>query len=801
MKVTVDPSDLYRIIYTDHPNPYEVLGVHEVQLDAGPGLAVRAFLPEASEAFVIELKADGSEQRYRMTVVHPYGFFELLLPGRKLEGFRYSLERWDEFGRKERFHDSYAFQPGLTDFDLYLFGQGKNYRIFEKLGAHKVEQEGIGGVRFTVWAPHARSVSVIGTFNGWDRRRHAMRRFACGIWEIFVPGLDEGEAYKFQIKTHQELILDKADPYATRAQTAPRTASIVHTLGRHEWKDQAWMEARKGQDHRTRPMAIYEVHLASWLKRWDPILKEDRPVGFLGLIDTLVPYVKELGYTHVEFLPVMEHPFGGSWGYQVTGYYAPHSIMGRPEELMALIDAFHAAGIAVILDWVPAHFPKDAHALGRFDGTAVYEHLDPRQGEHQDWGTYIFNFGRNEVRNFLIGNALFWLEYYHADGLRVDAITSMLYLNYSRRPGQWVPNKFGGPENLDAVEFLKELNEVAREYHPGTFVTAEESTSWPGVTRPTHLGGLGFDFKWNMGWMNDTLAYLSTDPIHRKFQHQKLTFSIWYAFNEAYILPLSHDEVVHLKRSLIGKMPGNAWMQAAGLRLLLGYQYGHPGKKLQFMGAELGQWREWHHDRSLDWFLLRDPAHQGIQNFVRDLNRLYREEPALWELDGDSSGFEWIDFADANRSIIAFMRKGNEAQRECLILVYNFTPVPRHGYRIGVDLPGTYLELLNSDGESYGGTNLGNYGRVEAQAIPLHDRPFSLPLNLPPLSVLVFKRVVPPRFDLELPALAAAEVPAAEVPPAEVPATEHPASSAPSAPQAEKKKKAPSKKASTGKRG
>lgn len=750
MRITVDPSELYRIIYTDHPDPFEVLGAHAVEIDGQAGLIIRAFLPDASEAFVLE-GPPGAEKpvRHRMTLLHPYGFFEVFLPGRQRSAFQYELERLDEFGRRERFQDSYAFEPGLTDFDLYLFGQGKNYRIFEKLGAHKVTVEGVGGVRFAVWAPNARSVSVIGSFNGWDRRLHAMRRLTCGVWEIFVPGLDEGVAYKYQIKTHQDVVLDKADPYATRAQTAPRTASLVHQLGRYEWQDQAWLAKREKWELRSSAMSIYEVHLGSWLMAWDPVLKENRPIGFKALIEKLVPYVVELGYTHVEFLPVMEHPFGGSWGYQVTGYYAPHSKLGRPEELMALIDAFHQAGIGVILDWVPAHFPKDAHALGRFDGTAVYEHMDPRLGEHQDWGTYIFNFGKNEVRNFLVGSALFWLEYYHIDGLRVDAITSMLYLNYSRQPGQWLPNKYGGPENLEAVDFLRELCEVVRQYHPGTFVTAEESTSWPGVTRASHLGGLGFDFKWNMGWMNDTLSYLATDPIHRKFQHQKLTFSIWYAFNEAFILPLSHDEVVHLKRSLIGKMPGETWMKAAGLRLLLGYQYGHPGKKLLFMGGELGQWREWNHDRSLDWFVLNDPAHEGIRRFVMELNRLYREQPALWELDGSSDGFEWIDFADANRSIIAFMRKGNEALRETVLLVYNFTPVPRFGYRLGVEHPGVYLELLNSDGEAYGGQNIGNYGRVEAQAVPMHDRPYSLSLNLPPLSVLVLKRVVPPKFELE----------------------------------------------------
>ncbi len=744
MRGTVDPAEMYRIIYTDHDDPFTVLGAHEVEVDGSRGTAVRAFLPDAEEAFVIE-EPGGREVRHRMERLHAHGFFEIFLPGRT-PPLAYELERVDALGARERFLDSYAFLPTLTNFDLHLFGQGKNYKVYEKLGAHKVEVQGVGGVQFAVWAPQARSVSVIGSFNGWDRRKHAMRRLDCGVWEIFVPGLDDGELYKYQIKTHQEVILDKADPYGFRMQVAPESASIVHTLGRYQWQDRKWMADRAKQSVRERPMSIYEVHLGSWQRAPGEKPGEDRPLTYREMAETLVPYVQEMGYTHVEFLPVMEHPFVGSWGYQVTGYYAPTSRYGAPEDLMALIDAFHQAGIGVILDWVPGHFPKDAFALGRFDGTGVYEHIDPRQGEHPDWGTYVFNFGRNEVRNFLVGNALFWLEYYHVDGLRVDAISSMLYLDFSRAPGQWVPNRFGGRENLEAIDFLREVNDTVRERFPGTFVVAEESTAWPGVTRPTHLGGLGFDLKWNMGWMHDTLAYLAKDPIFRKYEHGKLTFSIWYAFSEAYVLPLSHDEVVHLKKSITGKMPGDMWQQLANTRLLYGYQYGHPGKKLLFMGGEIGQWREWNHDRALDWELLDHPWHRGLQRFVQDLNRLYRDHPALWEMDCSHEGFEWVDLNDADRSIIAFLRKAKDPE-EALLFVYNFTPVPRSNYRVGVDRAGTYDELLNSDSEIYGGSNLGNAGQVVSEEVPWHGRPHSLNMLLPPLAMLVLRWRRPARSE------------------------------------------------------
>jgi len=737
MMSTVDPQELFQIIALDHPDPPSVLGPHAFTRDGRSHLSIRAYLPDAAEAFVVESR-NGHEERHRMHLLHPNGFFECVIEDRDAP-IRYELERIDEFGHIERFKDSFSFSPSLTAFDRHLWGEGRNYRIFEHLGAHIIDHEGERGVRFAVWAPEARSVSVIGAFNRWDRRIHPMRRLPGGIWEIFIPGLPEGVLYKFQIKTHREIILDKADPFALRAQKPPETASIVHSLDHYHWHDDDWMADRAQRTCREGPISIYEVHLGSWNRAPGAGPEEDRPLTYAELSRTLVPYVEEMGYTHVQFMPVMHHPFAGSWGYQVTGYYAPNAAWGSPEELKMLIDAFHQRGIGVILDWVPAHFPKDIHSLGRFDGTALYEHLDPRQGEHRDWGTYIFNYGRNEVRNFLIGSALFWLEEYHADGLRVDAITSMLYLNYSRPDGEWIPNEFGGPENLEAIAFLHELNRAVHERCPGAIVIAEESTSWPGVTRPEHLGGLGFDFKWNMGWMHDILEYLSMDPIHRRFHHNKLTFSIWYSFNEAFILPLSHDEVVHLKKSLLLKMPGDAWKKFANNRLLFGFQYFHPGKKLLFMGGEIGQVREWHHDLSVDWHLLESPYHSALQTFVRDLNKLYRREPALWEYDHTSKGFEWIDLADAERSIIAFIRKGSRPYHT-LLIVFNFTPVPREDYRVGVTEEGYWEELLNSDSEYYGGSNVGNDGGVHSEAIPWHSRAHSLPLRLPPLGLLVLKR-------------------------------------------------------------
>jgi 1,4-alpha-glucan branching enzyme len=653
-----------------------------------------------------------------------------------VEVFPYQLKMTLESGRVEVFHDSYSFMPTLTDLDIYLFNAGDHHRIYDKLGAHCTEIDGIGGVQFAVWAPAARSVSVIGDFNDWDRRSHAMRVLgSSGIWEIFVPGLMEGELYKFEVKTQQGLIMDKADPYGFEMELRPQTASKVNFLQHYVWNDRDWMEKRTAADLLAAPISAYELHLGSWQRG-----ENNRWLTYRETAERLVDYVKKAGYTHIELLPVMEHPFDGSWGYQVTGYFAPTSRFGSPADFMYLVDQCHVHGIGVVLDWVPAHFPKDTFALARFDGTHVYEHADPRKGVHQDWGTFIFNYGRNEVKNFLISNALFWLEKYHIDGLRIDAVASMLYLDYSRKEGEWLPNQFGGRENIEAVEFLKHLNRVVHQYHPGVLMIAEESTSWPGVSNSLENGGLGFDMKWNMGWMHDMLEYFSKDPVYRPHHHRNLTFALLYAFSERFMLPLSHDEVVHGKGSLLGKMPGDVWQKFANLRALFGLMYGFPGKKLLFMGSEIGQWDEWSHERSLDWHLLEHESHRGLLQWVQDLNTLYKAEPSLYEIDFHYTGFEWIDFQDAASSVISFERRA-KAAGDSLIVVCNFTPVPRSGYRVGVSVLGTYHELLNSDSTYYGGSNVGNSGELRSDPIPQHGRDHSLALTLPPLGVLFLKRI------------------------------------------------------------
>jgi 1,4-alpha-glucan branching enzyme len=666
--------------------------------------------------------------------VHEAGFFELVIP-RRAKVVPYQLKKTLASGRIEVFNDSYSFLPTLSEVDLYLFNKGDHHRIYEKLGAHYTEVNGVGGVQFAVWAPSARSVSVIGNFNQWDRRKHAMRVLgASGVWEIFIPGLPEGELYKFQVKTPSGFVMDKADPYGFEMELRPQTASKVNFLTGFAWEDAEWLVRRAQGKQLDKPMSVYEVHLASWRPYPD-----GRWMTYRETAEALVDYVTRLEYTHIELLPVMEHPFDGSWGYQVTGYYAPTSRFGSPSDLMFLIDHCHRNNIGVILDWVPAHFPRDIFALALFDGTHVYEHADPRKGEHQDWGTYIFNYGRHEVRNFLAANALFWIDKYHVDGLRIDAVASMLYLDYSRKEGEWVPNQYGGRENLEAIDFLKHVNGVVHHYYPGVLTIAEESTAWPGVTNSPENGGLGFDLKWNMGWMHDMLEYFSKDPIHRKHHHDKLTFALLYAFSEKFLLPLSHDEVVHGKGALLGKMPGDLWQKFANLRLLYGLMYGFPGKKLLFMGGEFGQWREWNHEAALDWHLLGYETHKGLQQWAQDLNDLYHREPALYEVDFDYTGFEWIDFQDVSSSIISFERKGKE-QSASVIAVFNFTPVPRQGYRIGVRHPGPYREVLNSDASAYGGSNMGNYGVVLSDATPQHGRDHSLPLTLPPLGALFLKR-------------------------------------------------------------
>jgi 1,4-alpha-glucan branching enzyme len=623
----------------------------------------------------------------------------------------------------------------LTDFDLYLWNEGSHFRAYEKLGAHLTEQGGKKGTRFAVWAPNAGEVSVIGDFNGWRAGANPLQPVASsGIWEGFVPGVGQGALYKYAIRHRDSgYQVEKADPFAFFAEVRPKTASIVWDLGGYTWSDQEWMSRRKTTQALDRPISVYEVHLGSW--RRAP--HNNGWLTYRDIAPLLADYCHYMGYTHVEILPITEHPFDGSWGYQTTGYFAPTSRFGTPQEFMEFVDTLHRRGIGVILDWVPAHFPRDEHGLGYFDGTHLYEHADPRQGLHMDWGTFVYNYGRNEVANFLISSAIFWLDKYHIDGLRVDAVASMLYLDYSRKPGEWLPNRFGGRENLDAIAFLKKLNEEVYGTFPDVITIAEESTAWPMVSRPTYLGGLGFGMKWDMGWMHDTLKYLSLDPIYRKYHHNMLSFRMLYAFTENYMLPLSHDEVVHGKGSLLGRMPGDLWQKFANLRLLLGYQHAQPGKKLLFMGSDFGQWSEWNHEKSIDWHLLEYSSHRGIQRWVKDLNTVYRREAALHELDCDPEGFEWIDPNDSENSCVSFLRKSRSG--DVLLVVCNFTPVPRHEYHVGVPRGGRWVEILNSDAPIYGGSGQGNLGGVEASVMPSHGREFTLSITIPPLGMVMFR--------------------------------------------------------------
>ena len=626
----------------------------------------------------------------------------------------------------------------VTDYEAYLFGEGHWLRAWEKMGARPVRRDGADGYGFVVWAPNARGVSVVGDFNGWDGRTHPLQSLgASGLWERFIPGIAPGACYKFEIQPQHGPPFTKADPFALAAEHPPRTASVAADLGRHDWRDAAWMTARRDRNILDQPMSIYEVHAGSW--RRNP-LEGLRSLTWRELAVELVPYLDHMGFTHVELLPVMEHPFEPSWGYQVTGYFAPTSRYGSPDDFRFFVDECHRHGIGVILDWVPGHFPKDAHGLAWFDGTSLYEHVDPRQGEHPDWGTLIFNYSRHEVRNFLLTNALYWLESFHVDGLRVDAVASMIYLDYSRPEGEWVPNVYGGRENLDAIDFLRELNTVAHGHYPGTAIIAEESTAFPAVSRPTWVGGLGFTFKWNMGWMHDILTYVQKDPVYRRWEHQHLTFSMLYAFNENFILPFSHDEVVHGKRSMIDKVPGDPWQKAATLRLLYLFMWTHPGKKLMFMGLEFGQWSEWRHDVSLEWHLTHDPLHGGLQRCVADLNHTYRVEPALSEVDFEGAGFSWIDCNDADSSVISFIRRARDPQ-DFVAVVLNWTPVVRFSYRIGVPEPGYYRELINTDAGVYGGGNMGNEGGAASEPIPAHGHAQSIVLTLPPLGGLLLKPV------------------------------------------------------------
>jgi 1,4-alpha-glucan branching enzyme len=728
---TASGKEVLAITLAEHSDPFRILGIHPVTFRGQKAMAVRAFLPEAGQAWVIQR---GADTPFPMERIHPRGFFEAIFLDRH-EVFPYQLRLSNDQGETWEIDDPYAFPPILTDFDLHLIGEGTHYRNYEKLGTHPMILNGVRGVHFAVWAPNATRVSVVGDFNRWDGRRHPMRvRGGTGVWELFLPGFGEGEIYKFEIKSGPHLLI-KADPYAFFFEVRPQSASIVCQIDKYHWNDEEWMAERSRRNGLDAPISIYEVHLGSWRRVPE---EGHRMLTYRELATQLVEHIKEMGFTHIELLPVMEHPFDGSWGYQVLGYFAPTSRFGAPADFKFFVDCCHQHGIGVILDWVPAHYPKDAHGLGFFDGTFLYEHADSRRREHPDWGTLIFNYGRNEVRNFLLSNALFWLKEYHADGLRVDGVASMLYLDYSRGRGEWAPNIFGGNENLEAIDFLKKFNELAHGEFPGVLTIAEESTAWPMVSRPTYLGGLGFSLKWNMGWMHDTLEYISKDPIYRKHHHNNLTFSLLYAFHENFILPLSHDEVVHGKRSLLDKMPGDLWQKFANLRLLYGFMYGHPGKKLLFMGSEFGQWREWNHDESLDWHLLQFDSHCNLRRYLQDLNHLYLNEPALYEIDFHWSGFEWIAFQDWGRSVVSFLRRGKN-QDNFLIFVCNFTPVPRSNYRIGVPQPGFYREILNSDSSLYGGSNAGNAGGRWAEPIPWQGRPYSIALTLPPLGVLVLK--------------------------------------------------------------
>jgi 1,4-alpha-glucan branching enzyme len=671
-----------------------------------------------------------------MQRIHPAGVYEATYPLSDDETRRnYELRTEDRSGNVTTMQDPYRFPPLLTDYDLHLMGEGTHWSSYERLGAQLRTVDGVSGVNFAVWAPNATSVSVIGDLNDWDGRRHPMRRhIPSGIWELFIPHAGPGMNYKFRVKTGHQ-VNDKSDPYGFAAETPPKTASMVADLKAYQWEDSEWMTRRRDTNWLEQPISVYEVHLGSWRRPHDD---SRNWLWYRELAEELVKYCHEMNYTHVELLPVSEHPYSASWGYQTVGYFAVTSRFGSPYDFMYFVDYLHRHGIGVILDWVPAHFPRDGHGLRQFDGTALYEHEDPRQGEHPDWGTLIFNYSRNEIRNFLLSNALFWLDKYHIDGLRVDAVASMLYLDYSREDGQWIPNEHGGRENLSAISLLKSFNELVHGQHPGVLTIAEESTAWDGVTRPTYAGGLGFSLKWNMGWMNDTLSYIQNEPIHRQYHHDSLTFSMIYAFSENFTLPLSHDEVVHGKGSLLDQVPGDLWQKFANLRLLFGYMWTHPGKKLLFMGSDFGQWKEWDHDNELQWELLEHGTHGGLKQLVSDLNAMYRREPALYEVESDGSGFEWIDCHQREDSMLAFLRKAKDSSDQ-LVVVCNFTPVVRENYRIGVTRGGWYQEILNTDSKYYNGSNVGNYPGLMAEPISAQSRPFSINLTLPPLAVSVFK--------------------------------------------------------------
>lgn len=723
MKDYINQDELNVLINSNHRDPHHILGIHEYKNK----YYVNVFLPYTKEVYLVD---KNSSKKVKMEKVHEAGFYTILI--NKFIDYKFYVIN-DE-GYKWEIEDPYRFQSQISDVDLYLFGKGTHYEIYNKLGAHVLEIDGVSGVMFAVWAPNAMRVSVIGDFNHWDGRIHQMRELGnSGIYELFIPSLVSGEKYKYEIKTKQGSLLEKSDPYGNYSELRPSTASIVANVNSYEWKDSKWLESRMNKNPIDEPVSIYEVHLGSW-RRGD----NNEFLSYKELADQLIKYVKDMGYTHIELLPIAEHPYDASWGYQVIGYYAVTSRFGTPEEFMYLVDSCHNNNIGVILDWVPAHFPKDEHGLIRFDGTALYEHDDPKRGEHPHWGTMIFNYGRSEVSNFLIANAVYWFDKFHIDGLRVDAVASMLYLDYGKDYGEWIPNRDGGRENHEAVEFFKHLNSIVYEKYPGIMMIAEESTSWTGVSRPTNLGGLGFGMKWNMGWMNDFLRYMQKEPVHRKYHHNDLTFSMVYAYTENFILVLSHDEVVHGKGSMIGKMPGDYWQKFANLRVAYGFMYGHPGKKLQFMGNEFAQFEEWTESKSLDWHLLLYDSHRQIQDYVRDMNKLYHEEIAFWYDDFSQSGFEWINCSDYEESIITFIRKGIEL-KDTLVFICNFTPIPRTMHRIGVPYKGEYREILSSDDVKYGGSGVMNKKVIRSMDLEWDGRNQAIDIKVPPLGMSILK--------------------------------------------------------------
>ena len=716
-----------------HGDPFSVLGPHPISTSSRLGdWEIRVFLPQAARAVVQDAGVTTPMER-----LHPQGFYNARVP--RSPG-AYKIVYTDYQDAEHVIEDPYRFGPMLSDFDLHLHTEGTQQEGYRSLGAHLATKDGVSGTRFAVWAPNAIVVSVVGSFNDWDARRHPMRARTAGVWEIFLPGVTAGTPYKYAVKSrYRGYSQMKSDPYGFQMETPPQSASVVSDIWHYQWGDEEWLKRRAETQILDKPMSTYEVHMGSWLRG-----ERHRFLTYRELADKLVSYVKRMGFTHIELMPIMEHPYAGSWGYQVIGYFAPTSRFGPPQDFMYFIDKCHQAGIGVIVDWVPAHFPKDAHGLAFFDGTALYEHSDPRKGEHRDWGTLVFNFGRNEVRSFLISNALFWVKHYHIDGLRVDAVASMLYLDYSRKEGEWLPNIHGGRENLEAIDFLKRVNELVHKV-PGAMTIAEESTAFAGVSRPVYLNGLGFTLKWNMGWMHDMFAYFQADPVYRKYHQNNITFSIMYAFSENFLLPVSHDEVVYLKRALVSKMPGDEWQRFANTRAFLAYMYTHPGKKLLFMGAEIGQTFEWNYDDQIQWWLLDYEIHRQLQSFCQALNQVYRSEPSLYEVDTHYEGFEWIDFHDADASVIAFIRRAKRRE-DYLVIVCNFTPTPRENYRIGFPEAGDHVEILNSDAAVFGGSNMGNGGMVYAEPKPHHFRPASAALTLPPLAVCVFKprRALPP---------------------------------------------------------